>query len=424
MHPRIARLLIEAKARGCLEALLPLSVLIAEGSLTDHARIPERPIPRSQITGTSRRALEQYEREVDRFRVDAASESENGVAHCLLRAFPDRVVRVIPPSLTAISAAAGALELHSQLAEPLSLAKNPITALALEVQERQSRTLGSGGSGKSTPVIEAWLPMDESLLLDLPEGATLLTEGERPIFDERTRRVRWSSELKYGEIILSQELRDPRKSSEWKQAESILLKHAWNTEIPEGRITLASAQEFISRLRNQGQAELAGFLEALFARLLLISEHKLLSTELPTYRDLLASAIEGRLSLKDLEGVEWESATAAALLELCPGIRLKDWTPTQITLPGPPQGARPGPRNARIHYELGHAPRVESRLQDFWGLKETPKILAGRLALTLHLLAPNQRAVQVTQDLPGFWERAYPGIKKELSRNYPRHFWP
>ena len=67
----------------------------------------------------------------------------------------------------------------------------------------------------------------------------------------------------------------------------------------------------------------------------------------------------------------------------------------------------------RIHYERGQAPWIESRLQDFFGMRAAPRILAGRLPLTLHLLAPNQRAVQVTTDLAGFWERHYPAIRKD-----------
>ncbi|MBA3503923.1 MAG: hypothetical protein H0T65_26420, partial [Deltaproteobacteria bacterium] len=48
----------------------------------------------------------------------------------------------------------------------------------------------------------------------------------------------------------------------------------------------------------------------------------------------------------------------------------------------------------------------------------------GRVPLVLHLLAPNQRPVQVTQDLPGFWVKHYPGLRKQLMRKYPRHQWP
>ena len=67
---------------------------------------------------------------------------------------------------------------------------------------------------------------------------------------------------------------------------------------------------------------------------------------------------------------------------------------------------------------------MESRLQDFFGLAAGPRLAGGRAALTLHLLAPNQRAVQVTSDLAGFWERHYPALRRELMRRYPRHAWP
>ncbi|MEN9577417.1 MAG: hypothetical protein RJA70_426, partial [Pseudomonadota bacterium] len=84
----------------------------------------------------------------------------------------------------------------------------------------------------------------------------------------------------------------------------------------------------------------------------------------------------------------------------------------------------PGGRQLTVHYEAGKPPWIASRLQDFFGMKQGPRICRGRLPLTLHLLAPNQRAVQVTSDLPGFWERHYSEIRQELRRRYPRHPWP
>jgi len=81
-------------------------------------------------------------------------------------------------------------------------------------------------------------------------------------------------------------------------------------------------------------------------------------------------------------------------------------------------------RSVRIHYEQNRPPWIESRLQDFFGVRETPRVCAGRTPLTLHLLAPNQRAVQVTRDLAGFWTRHYPAIRRELMRRYPKHAWP
>jgi ATP-dependent helicase HrpB len=81
-------------------------------------------------------------------------------------------------------------------------------------------------------------------------------------------------------------------------------------------------------------------------------------------------------------------------------------------------------RRVRVQYEPGKPPWIESRLQDFFGMKEGPRIGGGRVSLTLHLLAPNQRAVQVTTDLDGFWKRIYPDLRRELGRRYPRHAWP
>ena len=81
-------------------------------------------------------------------------------------------------------------------------------------------------------------------------------------------------------------------------------------------------------------------------------------------------------------------------------------------------------RRARVDYVPGQTPAISSRLQDFFGSTDTPRIARGRVPLVLHLLAPNGRDVQVTTDLAGFWEKHYPKIRSELMRRYPRHAWP
>lgn len=81
-------------------------------------------------------------------------------------------------------------------------------------------------------------------------------------------------------------------------------------------------------------------------------------------------------------------------------------------------------RQVKVHYEPGQPPWIASRLQDFFGMRETPRIGPARIPVAVHLLAPNQRAVQITSDLAGFWERHYPQVRKELMRRYPRHQWP
>jgi ATP-dependent helicase HrpB len=81
-------------------------------------------------------------------------------------------------------------------------------------------------------------------------------------------------------------------------------------------------------------------------------------------------------------------------------------------------------RQTKVHYEQGRPPWISSRLQDFFGMKETPRIGPDRTPLVIHLLAPNHRAVQTTTDLAGFWERLYPQVRRELIRRYPKHAWP
>lgn len=96
--------------------------------------------------------------------------------------------------------------------------------------------------------------------------------------------------------------------------------------------------------------------------------------------------------------------------------RLDRFAPTHVAIAGRPR--------VPVVYVAGATPHIESRLQDFFGTRTGPAIADGRVPLVLHLLAPNHRAVQVTTDLAGFWDRHYPSVRKELMRQYPRHSWP
>jgi len=81
-------------------------------------------------------------------------------------------------------------------------------------------------------------------------------------------------------------------------------------------------------------------------------------------------------------------------------------------------------KQLRIHYEEGKEPWAEILIQHCYGLKDTPSIMLGKHRVILHLLGPNHRVAQVTSDLPGFWQGSYNQVRKELSRRYPKHYWP
>ncbi|HEX4129181.1 MAG TPA: ATP-dependent helicase HrpB [Pirellulales bacterium] len=84
------------------------------------------------------------------------------------------------------------------------------------------------------------------------------------------------------------------------------------------------------------------------------------------------------------------------------------------------------PSGSRIalHYEVGKSPVLAVRIQEVYGLRETPRIAGGRVPVVMHLLGPNQRVEQITTDLASFWKNTYPQVRKDLRRRYPKHSWP
>ena len=96
--------------------------------------------------------------------------------------------------------------------------------------------------------------------------------------------------------------------------------------------------------------------------------------------------------------------------------QLEEQAPTHVTVPS---GS-----SIRLDYAEGEVPILRVRLQEMFGLADTPKLAQGRVPVMLHLLSPAQRPVQVTRDLAGFWQRTWPEVKKELKGRYPRHQWP
>jgi ATP-dependent helicase HrpB len=96
--------------------------------------------------------------------------------------------------------------------------------------------------------------------------------------------------------------------------------------------------------------------------------------------------------------------------------RLDDLAPTHLTVPS---GSR-----RPIDYSSPEAPALAVRLQEMFGATETPRIHGGRVPLTMHLLSPAQRPVQITQDLANFWDETYFEVKKDMKGRYPKHYWP
>ncbi len=176
----------------------------------------------------------------------------------------------------------------------------------------------------------------------------------------------------------------------------------------------AAAQDVASAL-DLDRPEVAAFL----ARLRSLA-HWRPELDLPTFdeaalAELLPMLAAGKRSLAALR--------RAPLLEVLQGT---------LTFPqrqlldqeAPERLAVPSGSHIRLRYAVGEPPVLAARIQELFGLRETPRVAGGRIPVLLHLLAPNMRPQQVTQDLESFWRTTYPQVRKELQGRYPKHAWP
>jgi len=134
----------------------------------------------------------------------------------------------------------------------------------------------------------------------------------------------------------------------------------------------------------------------------------------------LKPALAGKTRLDALTETELGDALRA-LLDWPQRQKLDQLAPLRITVPSGMERAIEYATAAEGHPE---PPVLAVKLQELFGLADTPRIADGRVPLTLHLLSPGGKPLQITQDLKGFWQRTYPEVKKEMKGRYPRHPWP
>jgi ATP-dependent helicase HrpB len=132
-------------------------------------------------------------------------------------------------------------------------------------------------------------------------------------------------------------------------------------------------------------------------------------------RDLLLQLASRRRSLAELRAAPWLLALKA----------LFTWQQLQIIDREVPERVEvPSGSRIAVQYESGRPPILAVRIQEIFGLLETPRIAGGRIPILMHLLAPNMRVAQVTDDLASFWANTYTQIRKDLRARYPKHAWP
>jgi ATP-dependent helicase HrpB len=373
LPPRLARMVLSAKERGAGEDACLVAALLGSGATAPHADLLHTlDLIRRNPEPALRQHVEQVRRAVRPPRQTASN--DDALLQAILTGFPDRVARRRTGARSASGAGNQALLSSGGSAELAGEPGHGEFLVAIDAEDRKDKPL---------PLIRLSARIEAEWLLDFfPER---LQERIELTWNARAERVEAMSRLFYDELVL-QESRHVRPDPQ--QAAELLARKALDAGI-ERFIEPEALAQLIARAEFAGAAA-------------------------PDWMQPLRELCQGLTSFAELRA---EATHLLPLLErTLAGGRLADLAPTSLRLPSG--------RQTRVHYEAGKPPWIASRLQDFFGMRETPLLGPARRPVVVHLLAPNQRPVQMTTDLAGFWDRLYPQVRRELMRRYPRHQWP
>jgi len=423
VHPRLARVVCEAESRG----VGPEACLVAAAIGARELRLERRgPAGQARTSSPSDliddldamldarshglradrlrrdgidvatahavdRAAKQLERIVERSgdrRAAPATDDDidRELQIAILTGFPDRVGKRRTPRSAEIVFAGGG----SGTLAPSSSVIDAELVVAVDVAETGAR----GQLGKVQ--IRRASAIDPSWLLDL--FLDRIAERDELVWNAQKERVERITQLTYDGLPIDEhrDVEGARRAG--RAAAELLAKQALT----------AGIEKFVERdALAQWRARVA--LVASVA-----NQPDLVAPTDEALAAIIARACEGAISFAELRATSLLDLLDASLGEH--RALVDRLAPTHLNLPRR--------RRAPIHYSLDQPPWIASRMQDFFGLARAPAICDGRVPLVIHLLAPNQRPVQVTSDLPGFWVKHYPALRKQLMRRYPKHAWP
>ncbi len=402
VHPRVGRLLIEGARLGIPErAALAAALLSERDPFVREDSGWRRPSAATTSDVLDRvEALETFQREGQT--VSPLGELHRGGAKRLLEV-QRQLFRLLGRD-SALPTPNSALERSIFAAYPDRLARRrgPGDSRALMVGGRGVKLAPQSGVTESALFVcvdveaggvESLVRLASAVERDwLPPE--MLRSTNEVLFDESTEKLVARKQLRYGDLVIEDV---PGHVAEETRAAEVLAEAArqrWDKAKPAEEST---AGRFLLRI-----ACFRGwFPDVEFPEMIL--------------QDLLPDLCRGLRSLEAVRNAPWLDRLKAEipypLLQ-----RLEREVPDALTVPT--GSAIP------LAYELGRPPILAVRIQEIFGLLETPRIAGGRVKVLLHLLAPNHRPQQVTDDLASFWASGYAVVKKELRMKYPKHSWP
>jgi ATP-dependent helicase HrpB len=415
VHPRAARVLVEAEQRGVASDACVAAAILGEGDIraTSRARFDDRGgrdaateasdlgalvdlYREAEASGFSggalraagldagathavSRAARQLERGARRGEEERHATAEASLGIALLSGYPDRVARRVQPGGRRLALAGGG---SAELSDA-SVVRDAEWMVALDAEERAHGSRGGILVRLASAIEPEWL-------IELYPGDIVERRDVR--WNAKAERVEAREEMTWGGLVLhaAEGAEPPADEAARVLAEAAL------TAGPRAFVAGDALDRWLTRARFAASVD-----------------SSVPAPDDAAVADTLRSLCDGRRSFAELRDAGLLEALKARTGRFGDVDRL---APERVTLA---MG-----RTVNVAYDPGKPPSIASRLQDFFGMTDGPRVGSGRVPLVLELLAPNQRAVQVTKDLAGFWDRHYPAIRKELIRKYPKHSWP
>ncbi|HOX58306.1 MAG TPA: ATP-dependent helicase HrpB [Candidatus Paceibacterota bacterium] len=423
LHPRYARMLLAAQHYGCVwqacllaaltqgrdlllrnvdsETIRHREDLVGENSASDFLLLMRvwrhtyasdfRPETCRQLgvhAATARQVGPLFEQFLEIARREGLDTTQRQVSNtalhkCILIGFSDRVARRLDSGTLRCELVHGR---RGTLARESMVRQNQLF-VAAEVRE-----VGGNDKGVQTLLSLATAIEEEWLRELFPDD---LSAAQRVYYDANTRRVLAEEQVRFRDLAIGTR----RVESPPADAAAGLL----TDEVLAGRLILKDWDETV---------------EQWILRLNLLSqwcpELTLPHIGQEERRHLVEQVCHGSFTGKDLKDKPIKSIVHSWLTSAQQALVVKH-APERLAL----SNGRP----AKVVYEPGKLPHIALRIQQLFGVNTTPLIAMGRVPVLLHILAPNNRPVQITQDLRGFWREHYPKIKQELRRKYPKHEW-
>ncbi len=392
IHPRLAHMVIKGNELGHGASACELAALLEEreflgGGTTQDANLEARVGEFRRGRGASRGVSDRVAAQLGRLQeiVETRGEKSGTVNTGLLLAFayPDRVARRRPdrPGLYQLSGGTTAvLPSGSQLARSEFLTVADVDAGA-----------GNARIFLAAPVNKADLEI--AFAPDIAEEEEIEWDGAQA--KVRCRRLR-----KLGAVILDEqplEPQGPKVTQALLEGIRRIGLHCmpWDNECERFRTRVQWARTAVS-----GMSDLPD----------LSDENLIISME-----TWLAPFTEGAWKLEQLQRLDLAAALRSQL-----SLRQQ----RELDRIAPPHLQVPSGSRIALDYTQSDHPSLSVKLQELFGLTETPRVAGGKIPVTIHLLSPASRPLAVTQDLRSFWQTVYPEIRKQMRARYPKHPWP